>query len=132
MYLLDTNVVSETRKPRPHGGVLAWIETIPAEQLFLSAFTMGELQRGLELTYQNDIAKAREIHAWVDRLAGSLRGRLRHGRRAALENRRRLGGLRLRRLGLVGGEIRLGLAAATATPMPLRLPRHRSLGLPRL
>ncbi|WP_263357797.1 type II toxin-antitoxin system VapC family toxin [Acidicapsa ligni] len=69
MYLLDTNIISETRKPRPHGGVLAWIRTVPPEQLFLSAVTMGELQRGLESLYKKDVGKAQEIHQWVNRLA---------------------------------------------------------------
>jgi len=72
MYLLDTNIISETRKPRPHGGVLAWIRSIPPEQLFLSAVTMGELQRGLERVYENDLGKAQEIHRWIDRLAGAF------------------------------------------------------------
>ena len=46
MYLLDTNVVSELRRPRPNGAVLAWIADVPAEQLFLSAVTVGEIQAG--------------------------------------------------------------------------------------
>ena len=29
MYLLDTNVISELRKPKPHGGVVAWLEAQP-------------------------------------------------------------------------------------------------------
>jgi predicted nucleic acid-binding protein len=70
-YLLDTNVVSELRKPRPHGGVAAWVESQEAEQLFLSAVTMGELQAGIERTRRQDPAKADDIEAWADQLAGS-------------------------------------------------------------
>jgi predicted nucleic acid-binding protein len=71
-YLLDTNVVSELRKPRPHGAVLAWINRLQADQVYLSAVTLGELQTGVELTRRQDPAKAAEIELWVDRLAESL------------------------------------------------------------
>ena len=71
-YLLDTNVVSELRKPRPHGAVLAWINKLPADQIYLSAVTIGELQTGVELTRRQDPSKAAEIELWVDQLAGSL------------------------------------------------------------
>jgi predicted nucleic acid-binding protein len=70
-YLLDTNVVSELRKPKPHGGVTAWIGGLRDDQLFLSAVTMGELQAGIERTRKQDAAKAREIEAWVDQLEDS-------------------------------------------------------------
>jgi predicted nucleic acid-binding protein len=70
-YLLDTNVVSELRKPKPHGGVTAWIGGLRDDQLFLSAVTMGELQGGIERTRKQDAAKAREIEAWVDQLEDS-------------------------------------------------------------
>ena len=70
-YLLDTNVVSELRKPRPHGGVLAWLNKQEDEQLFLSAVTMGELQSGIERTRRQDAAKANEIELWADQLAES-------------------------------------------------------------
>ena len=47
-YLLDTNVVSELRKLRPHGGAVAWLKKQSDEQLFISAVTLGELQAGVE------------------------------------------------------------------------------------
>ena len=68
MYLLDTNVVSELRRPRPHQSVLNWIQDIPAEQLQLSAVTIGEIQAGIEITREQDPAKAGEIEAWLERL----------------------------------------------------------------
>jgi predicted nucleic acid-binding protein len=46
MYLLDTNVVSETRKPRPHPAVLAWIRSVSKSEMFVAAVTLGELQKG--------------------------------------------------------------------------------------
>lgn len=67
-YLLDTNVVSELRKPKPHGGVIAWINSLRDDQLSLSAVMMGELQIGIERTRTQDPAKAREIEMWVDHL----------------------------------------------------------------
>jgi len=70
-YLLDTNVVSELRKPRPHGAVVAWLNDLDDDQLFLSAVTLGELQAGVERTRRQDATKAGEIEAWVDRLAAS-------------------------------------------------------------
>jgi toxin FitB len=70
-YLLDTNVVSEVRKPKPHGAVLAWARTLRDEQIFLSAVTLAELQRGVERTRTQDRTKAQEIELWVERLAGS-------------------------------------------------------------
>jgi toxin FitB len=70
-YLLDTNVVSELRKPKPHGGVIAWISSLHDDQLYLSAVTLGELQAGVERTRSQDANKAREIEAWVDQLEDS-------------------------------------------------------------
>jgi predicted nucleic acid-binding protein len=65
-YLLDTNVISELRKTKPHGGVVAWLETLRAEEIFLSSVTMGELQAGVELARRQDIAKAQEIETWLE------------------------------------------------------------------
>jgi predicted nucleic acid-binding protein len=64
-FLLDTNVISEVRKTKPHGAVVAWLETLRVEQIFLSAVTMGELQTGVELTRKHDPSKAREIESWL-------------------------------------------------------------------
>ena len=71
MYLLDTNVVSELRRPHPHGAVLDWIADVPAEHLFVSAVTVGEIQAGIEVTREQDAAKAEELEAWLDRVLTS-------------------------------------------------------------
>ncbi len=68
MYLLDTNVVSELRKARPHGGVVSWLLGIADSDLFLSAVTLGEIQAGIELTREHDRAKAAEIETWADQV----------------------------------------------------------------
>ena len=65
MYLLDTNVVSELRRPHPHPSVVRWIEEVAADELFLSAVTVGEIQAGIELTREQDVAKAEELEAWL-------------------------------------------------------------------
>jgi predicted nucleic acid-binding protein len=70
-FLLDTNVVSELRKPRPHEAVLSWISELQADQIYLSAVTIGELQTGVELTRRQNPEKADEIELWVDQLAES-------------------------------------------------------------
>lgn len=70
-YLLDTNVISELRKPKPHGGVLSWIESQHPNHLFISAVTIGELQAGIECTRLQDTQKAAEIEEWVNALIRS-------------------------------------------------------------
>ena len=71
MFLLDTNVVSELRKPRPHGAVLAWLQSVEDASLRVSAVTLGEIQAGIELTREQDVQKASEIEAWLDRVAAT-------------------------------------------------------------
>lgn len=71
MYLLDTNVVSELRKPKPHGAVVAWIKSISDPELFLSAVSVGEIQAGIELTREQDADKAAELEQWLEAVAGS-------------------------------------------------------------
>jgi len=72
MYLLDTKVVSELRKPKPQGAVLEWIGGVADADLHLSAVTVGEIQAGIELTREQDEAKAAEIDAWLDLVAASF------------------------------------------------------------
>ena len=71
MFLPDTDVISELRKPRPHGAVLAWLHATDEVAIHLSAVTIGEIQAGIELTREQDAAKAGEIEAWLDRVTNS-------------------------------------------------------------
>ena len=71
MYLLDTNIVSELRRIRPHGAVLAWINGIDDADLHLSAVTLGEIQEGIEITREQDIAKAAALESWANQVAAS-------------------------------------------------------------
>jgi predicted nucleic acid-binding protein len=69
MFLLDTNVISEFRKPRPHGGVVAWIAAANDADLNISAVTFGEIQKGIERTRMQDADKAATIERWSDKVA---------------------------------------------------------------
>lgn len=69
MYLLDTNVVSELRRIRPHGAVLAWLSDRRDADLHLSAVTVGEIQSGIEITRERDKGRAEEIEAWLEKVA---------------------------------------------------------------
>ncbi len=71
MYLLDTNVVSEVRRARPHGAVVAWLESVGDDDLHLSAVTIGEIQAGIEITREQDQDKAAEIEGWLEQVAES-------------------------------------------------------------
>ena len=71
MYLLDTNVVSELRRPKPHGAVLAWIAGTPARELFIPAITLAEIQAGIEIVRGQNERRAKELEAWLDGVAGS-------------------------------------------------------------
>ena len=71
MYLLDTNVVSELRRPHPHRNVLRWMVGVPADQLLLSAVTVGEIQAGIEITREQDAGKAEELDVWLSRVMAS-------------------------------------------------------------
>ena len=72
MYLLDTHVVSELRRPKPHGAVVAWLASVNDQDLYLSALSLAEIQRGIEITRQQDAAKAQNLELWLDQLAASF------------------------------------------------------------
>jgi predicted nucleic acid-binding protein len=71
VYLLDTNVISELRRRRPHGAVVAWLQTVPDADLHISAATIGELQAGIEMTREQDPARAAEIETWLEVVAAT-------------------------------------------------------------
>lgn len=72
MYLLDTNVVSELRKPKPHGAVLQWIQDVSDADLHVSAVTIGEIQAGIELTRDQDEPKAAELEQWLEMVSDTF------------------------------------------------------------
>jgi len=69
MYLLDTNIISELRRPKPHGAVLQWYKNITEEDLFISAVTIGEIQSGIELTSTQDKKKAEILEQWLQSIS---------------------------------------------------------------
>lgn len=66
MYLLDTNIISETRRSRPHGGVLSWLASVGNSELYISAVSAGEIQTGIELTRPRDPNRSAELEAWLE------------------------------------------------------------------
>lgn len=65
-YLLDTNVISETRKARADSGVIAFLSAAEAAGLFLSVLTLGELRKGVAARRRTDPGAADQLGAWVD------------------------------------------------------------------
>ena len=69
MYLIDTNVISEARKrSKANPGVVAFFETVAASDapMFLSAISLGELRRGVELIRRRgDADQAHRLEAWL-------------------------------------------------------------------
>jgi toxin FitB len=68
MFLLDTNVISELRKNKPHEAVLAWFHSVRVPDIAIPASVIGELQEGVELTRRQNPQKALEIERWIDRI----------------------------------------------------------------
>ncbi|KQS97969.1 twitching motility protein PilT [Rhizobium sp. Leaf453] len=71
MYLLDTNVISELRRPKPHGAVLAWVGATDEKLLAVSAITIGEIQQGIEAAREQDDQRAQIIEAWLRQMMHS-------------------------------------------------------------
>ena len=69
-YLLDTNIVSNLRKQKPHPALLSWLRETQVANIFMSAPTIAEIQCGIGQT--SNAVKAAEVQAWLD-------GLLRHG-----------------------------------------------------
>ncbi len=70
--MLDTNVVSELRRQKPHGAVTAWLTAMETDDLFLSAMTIGEIQTGAERERRRNPGKAQEIETWADKIVGTF------------------------------------------------------------
>ncbi len=71
MYLLDTNIISELRRQKPHGAVVAWLQSVDDKDLFLSSVTIGEIQAGIEITREQDLEKADQLEQWLDLVSDS-------------------------------------------------------------
>ncbi|WP_460139833.1 PIN domain-containing protein [Pseudomonas sp. S2_E01] len=67
MYLLDTNVISELRKPQADANVVAWAKSILAPRLFISAITLKELETGVLRMERRDPAQGSVLRTWLKR-----------------------------------------------------------------
>jgi toxin FitB len=76
MFLPDTNIFSELRKPQPNAGLVRWFEAVADEQLFLSVLVLGELRRGAALKRRRDPSSGAQLIAWVDRVEALHRSRI--------------------------------------------------------
>lgn len=65
-YLLDTNILSETRKTRPNPGVIAFLTATDPAATFISVLTLGEFDKGIELKRRTDPDMADKLEQWVN------------------------------------------------------------------
>ena len=75
-FLLDTNVISEVRKPAPNPNVRAWLDSVPAAELYLSVLVVGEIRQGIERLRRRDPAQAEPYELWLSALQLSFADRL--------------------------------------------------------
>lgn len=75
-FLLDTNVVSETRRREPHLGVVQFLGSIDPSRVFMSVITLGELRRGIEVKRRADPTAAATIEQWVNELQSRFADRV--------------------------------------------------------
>ena len=62
-WLLDTNVLSELRRPKPEPKVVAFITATPLDRLYISTVTLAEIRFGIELV--SDAGRRTELHDWL-------------------------------------------------------------------
>ena len=63
-YLLDTNIVSETVRRTPNKAVIAWLDGLPGEALFVSVLTLGEILKGIETI--GDSRRREKLRLWLE------------------------------------------------------------------
>jgi predicted nucleic acid-binding protein len=75
MYLLDTNVISETIKKTPNKQVITWLLGLDGKKFFLSVLTLGEIRKGVEKL--QDHSKKQKIIQWLENdLLDKFQGRI--------------------------------------------------------
>ncbi len=75
-YLLDTSVLSETRRLRPDPGVIAFLSRMRPDALFLSVLTLGELHKGVAMKRRSDAAAADALAAWLEAIETDFADRI--------------------------------------------------------
>lgn len=76
MFLLDTNVIAETKRRSPHPNVMAWFDRVDAGVIFLSVLTLGEITKGAELLAGRDPRAAASLRSWLDGIRRSFASRI--------------------------------------------------------
>ncbi len=64
-YLLDTNILSELKKPKAEKKVVDFMKSLETEELYISCVSIGEIKHGIELC--QDKNKARELNVWFEK-----------------------------------------------------------------
>ncbi|MDD2709880.1 MAG: type II toxin-antitoxin system VapC family toxin [Verrucomicrobiae bacterium] len=67
-FLLDTNIISEIRKPSCDAHVHAWVSSIDPDDCFISVLTAGEIRKGIDMIRVKDSQKARQLETWLTEL----------------------------------------------------------------
>lgn len=76
-FLLDTNLISETRSRKANRGVTEWISSVSNNRMYLSALTIGEIGRGItRLSERNDEQQAGKFRAWLGDVVDAFDGRI--------------------------------------------------------
>ncbi|MCO5315711.1 MAG: type II toxin-antitoxin system VapC family toxin [Solirubrobacterales bacterium] len=76
-FLLDTNVISELRKgDRADRSLTRWLESVPDDEIFISALVIGELRRGVDLVRRRDPAGAASLESWLGRIPAAFPDRI--------------------------------------------------------
>lgn len=66
MYLLDTNVISELRKPKANTNVVKWARKIPTSELYLSSITILEIEMGVLSKERKDESQGTALRYWLE------------------------------------------------------------------
>lgn len=74
MYLLDTNIISEAKRPQPDANVLAWLTQQPLSSTYISVLSLGELEEGISLL--GETTRALELRRWLGSLRAAYGGRI--------------------------------------------------------
>ncbi|MCZ7588393.1 MAG: type II toxin-antitoxin system VapC family toxin [Gaiella sp.] len=75
-YLVDTNVLSEVRKPGRHAGVAAWLGSLSERDMYVSVLVFGEIRRGIERLQGRDAPQANVFERWLEDLRGQFDDRV--------------------------------------------------------
>jgi predicted nucleic acid-binding protein len=76
-FLLDTNIVSEARRRKQNPGFAAWWADVPSSRLYVSALTIGEIERGIEkLRTRGDGTRVATLSEWIAGLTKTFADRI--------------------------------------------------------